>query len=160
MKAVVFPTAWFGAELAEIRNGYTAAVFGCRPIGQFAIASARLMEADRILAAKRLEVARAQGAEVVDFAREDPVEVIRELTGGIGVGRVIEAVGINAEAPESPSTARDASPTRGPRATASSPAARPAKHSNGASPRSPRPGRSGSSASTRRAPPASRSAWR
>lgn len=85
----IFPTAWFGAELAEIRDGDTVAVFGCGPVGQLVIASARLMGADRILAVDRvfdrLEMARAQGAEVIDFGREDPVEMIRELIGTIGV---------------------------------------------------------------------------
>ncbi|MEH3144023.1 MAG: zinc-binding dehydrogenase [Methylobacterium frigidaeris] len=77
------------------------AVFGCGPVGQFAIASARLMGAGRILAvdhhADRLEMARAQGAEIVDFDREDPVETIVALTGGIGVDRAIDAVGVDAE---------------------------------------------------------------
>lgn len=110
----IFPTAWFGAERAEVRDGDTVAVFGCGPVGQFAIASARLMGADRILAVDRvpdrLEMARAQGVEVIDFGREDPVEVIREPTGGIGVDRVIEAVGIDAEAPSGPSKAKESSP--------------------------------------------------
>src|SRR5438067_416593 len=46
----IFPTGWFGAEMAEIEDGHTVAVFGCGPVGQFAIASARLMGAGRILA--------------------------------------------------------------------------------------------------------------
>lgn len=99
----IFPTGYFGAELAEITDGDTVCVFGCGPVGQFAILSAKLMGADRILAvdtvADRLEMARAQGAEVIDFNAEDPVETIRELTGGIGVDRVIDAVGVDAEAP-------------------------------------------------------------
>ncbi|BCM83796.1 zinc-dependent alcohol dehydrogenase [Methylobacterium indicum] len=97
----IFPTGWFGADLAEIEEGHTVAVFGCGPVGQFAIASARLMGAGRILAvdhhADRLEMARAQGAEIVDFDREDPVETIVALTGGIGVDRAIDAVGVDAE---------------------------------------------------------------
>jgi threonine dehydrogenase-like Zn-dependent dehydrogenase len=47
----------------------------------------------------RLEMARAQGAEVIDFNREDPVETIRHLTGGIGVDRAIDAVGVDAVRP-------------------------------------------------------------
>src|SRR4051812_47628564 len=62
----IFPTAYFGAELAEIDDGDTVAVFGCGPVGQFAIASAKLLGAGRIFAidreASRLEMARAQGA--------------------------------------------------------------------------------------------------
>ncbi len=44
----------------------------------------------------RLGMARDQGAEVIDFVHEDPVEMVRELTGGIGVDRAIDAVGVDA----------------------------------------------------------------
>jgi threonine dehydrogenase-like Zn-dependent dehydrogenase len=99
----IFPTGYFGADLAEISPGDTVAVFGCGPVGQFAIASARLMDAGRVFAVDqiqdRLYTAKTQGAEVIDFSTEDPVEVILELTGGIGVDRVIDAVGVDAEMP-------------------------------------------------------------
>ena len=99
----IFPTGWFGADLAEIQPGDTVVVFGCGPVGQFAIASARLMDAGRVLAVdrheSRLEMARAQGAEVIDFDSEDPVEALLELTGGIGPDRAIDAVGVDAERP-------------------------------------------------------------
>ncbi|EAW33290.1 zinc-dependent alcohol dehydrogenase [Lyngbya sp. PCC 8106] len=101
----IFPTGYFGAELAEIVPGDTVAVFGCGPVGQFAIASAMLLNAGRVLAIdnipSRLEMARAQGAEVIDFNAEDPVEAIRRLTGGIGVDRAIDAVGVDSKRPES-----------------------------------------------------------
>lgn len=101
----IFPTGYFGAELAEIRKGDTVAVFGCGPVGLFAILSAQLMGAGRVIAVDeiegRLERAKALGAEVVDFSGEDPVEVIRALTGGIGVDRVIDAVGVDANQPHS-----------------------------------------------------------
>lgn len=97
----IFPTGWFGAELAEIEAGDTVAVFGCGPVGQFAIASAKLMNAGRILAVDhhrdRLAQARRQGAECIDFDQEDPVHTIIEMTGGIGVDRAIDAVGVDAE---------------------------------------------------------------
>lgn len=100
----IFPTGYFGAELAEIKNGDTVAVFGCGPVGQFAIVSAKLKGAGRVLAidsiASRLEMARDQGAEVINFDEEDPVEIIRELTSGIGVDRVIDAVGVDAVHPQ------------------------------------------------------------
>lgn len=100
MVSDIFPTGYFGAELAAIHAGRTVAVFGCGPVGQFAIASAKMMGAGRILAVDtvdtRLEMARAQGAEVVDFNEEHPVEAIRRLTGGIGVDRAIDAVGVDA----------------------------------------------------------------
>lgn len=96
----IFPTGYFGAEIAEIKPGDTVAVFGCGPVGQFAIASAKLMRAGRILAIDgrpdRLEMARGLGAECVDFEKEDPIEVIRDLTRGIGVDRAIDAVGVDA----------------------------------------------------------------
>jgi threonine dehydrogenase-like Zn-dependent dehydrogenase len=106
MLSDIFPTGWFGAKLAEITPGDTVAVFGCGPVGQFAIASARHLKAGRVIAvdgvADRLELARAQHAEVVDYHAEDPVEIIRELTRGSGVDRVVDAVGVDAESPEGP----------------------------------------------------------
>jgi threonine dehydrogenase-like Zn-dependent dehydrogenase len=80
--------------------GDTVAVFGCGPVGLLAIASAWRLGAGRVIAvddvASRLEMARSQHAEPVDFGTEDPVAVIRELTGGIGTDRVIDAVGVDA----------------------------------------------------------------
>jgi threonine dehydrogenase-like Zn-dependent dehydrogenase len=100
MLSDIFPTGWFGAELAEIEAGDTVAVFGCGPVGQFAIASAKLMDAGRIFAVdnidSRLDMARAQGAEVINFDKDDPVKTIKALTGGIGVDRAIDAVGVDA----------------------------------------------------------------
>ncbi len=98
----IFPTGWFGADIADIDEGHSVAVFGCGPVGQFAIASALLMGA-RVIAVDskedRLAIARRQGAEIVNFEKEDPVETIVKLTGGIGVDRVIDAVGVDAEHP-------------------------------------------------------------
>jgi threonine dehydrogenase-like Zn-dependent dehydrogenase len=107
----IFPTGYMGAVMAEIKPGNTVAVFGCGPVGQFAIASARLLDAGRIFAVdevpSRLEMARAQGAEVIDFSKEDPVETIRRLTNGIGVDRAIDAVGVDAARPHGgPAAAR------------------------------------------------------
>jgi threonine dehydrogenase-like Zn-dependent dehydrogenase len=103
MLSDIFPTGYQGATMAEIEPGDTVAVFGCGPVGQFAIASALLMSAGRVMAvdanASRLDMARAQGAEAIDFEAEDPIEVIRELTGGIGVDRAIDAVGVDAVHP-------------------------------------------------------------
>lgn len=100
MLSDIFPTAYFGAELAEIKSGDTVAVFGCGPVGLFCIASAHLLGAGRVFAIdteqSRLEMARAQGAEVIDFNQEDPVEAIRRMTGAIGVDRAIDAVGVDA----------------------------------------------------------------
>ncbi len=97
----IFPTGYFGADIAEISPGNTAAVFGAGPVGQFAIASAKLMGAGRIFAIdripERLAMARRQGAECINFEKEDPVAAIEELTGGIGVDRAIDAVGVDAQ---------------------------------------------------------------
>ncbi|HEX3033518.1 MAG TPA: zinc-dependent alcohol dehydrogenase [Thermodesulfobacteriota bacterium] len=99
----VFPSGYFGAKLAEIDTGSTVAVFGCGPVGLFVIASAKLLGARRVLAIdtipSRLEMAQAQGAEIIDFNAEDPVEMIRQLTGGIGVDSAVDAVGVDAERP-------------------------------------------------------------
>jgi len=99
----IAPTGWFGADIANIHPGSTVAVFGCGPVGMFAIVAARMMGAGRIFAVDtvpdRLERAREQGAEVIDFRAEDPVETILRLTDGIGVDRVIDAVGVDAEPP-------------------------------------------------------------
>jgi threonine dehydrogenase-like Zn-dependent dehydrogenase len=101
MLSDIAPTGYFGAELADISEGKTVAVFGCGPVGQFAILSAKLMGAGRVFAVdrvpSRLEAARRQGAEVIDFEKEDPVETLVKLTGGIGVDRAIDAVGVDAE---------------------------------------------------------------
>jgi len=99
----IFPTAWFAAKLAEIKSGSVVAIFGCGPVGQLAIASALMQGAARVLAVDalpdRLARAAEQGAETIDFNHEDVVDAIRRLTGGIGVDRAIDAVGVDAMAP-------------------------------------------------------------
>ncbi|HEY3278030.1 MAG TPA: zinc-dependent alcohol dehydrogenase [Syntrophorhabdaceae bacterium] len=103
MLSDIFPTGYFGADMAEIKPGDTVAVFGCGPVGQFAIASAMMMDAGMVFAVdhipSRLEMAQAQGAEIINFEKEDPVMLIRALTGGIGVDRAIDAVGVDAQMP-------------------------------------------------------------
>ena len=100
MLSDIFPTAYFGADMAEIEHGDIVVVFGCGPVGQFAIKSAQLFGAGRVLAVdanpSRLAMARAQGAEVINFDEEDPLEAIKELTGGGGPDRAIDAVGVDA----------------------------------------------------------------
>jgi threonine dehydrogenase-like Zn-dependent dehydrogenase len=99
----IFPTGYFGAHLAEIKPGNTVAVFGCGPVGQFAILSAFLRGAGRVFAIdridSRLKSAQNLNAEIINFDKEAPINVIRELTGGVGVDRVIDAVGIDAVKP-------------------------------------------------------------
>ncbi|ACH38193.1 formaldehyde dehydrogenase-related protein, glutathione-dependent [Citrifermentans bemidjiense Bem] len=101
----ILPTGYMAAELAEIKPGNTVVVFGCGPVGQCAIAAAKLMQAGRIFAVDsvpfRLDLAQEQGAEAIDFSREDPVAMIHQFTGGIGCDRAIDAVGVDASAPHS-----------------------------------------------------------
>jgi threonine dehydrogenase-like Zn-dependent dehydrogenase len=101
----IFPTGYFGADVAEIKPGDTVCVFGCGPVGLFAVVSAKLLGAGRVFAVDtlpdRLAKARELGAESIDFNAEHPVERIKELTQGIGVLRAIDAVGVDAYRPGS-----------------------------------------------------------
>lgn len=101
----IVPTAYMAVDNAQIKAGNTIVIFGLGPVGQFCVACAKLFDVGRILAVdtipSRLQMARAQGAEIIDFNAEDPVKTIKELTGGIGVDRVIDAVGVDANRPHS-----------------------------------------------------------
>lgn len=109
----IFPTGYFGAVLAEIKQGDSVAVFGCGPVGQFVIASAKHLGAGRIFAIdsvpSRLDMAREQGAEIINFKTEDPVKIIQRLTHKIGADRAIDAVGIDAERPQHERSAKSSS---------------------------------------------------
>ena len=108
----IVPTAYMAAENAQIKPGNTIAVFGLGPVGQFCVACAKLFDVGRIITIdtipSRLEMARAQGAEVIDFNAEDPIAATKELTSGIGVDRVIDAVGVDANRPHSGPAAKPA----------------------------------------------------
>lgn len=112
MTSDIFPTAWFGAKLAEIGDGNNVAVFGAGPVGLFAVVSALRLGAGRVFVVDghedRLAAARRLGAEAINFNEEDPVEVLLELTGGAGPDRVIDAVGVDAESPKGGPAAADA----------------------------------------------------
>ncbi len=105
MLSDIYPTAWFGCRLAEVGQGDTVLVLGAGPVGQFAVTSAFQQGAGRVLCVDgvpgRLEQARRRGAEVIDFNTEDPVAVVKELTYGVGVDRVVDAVGVDAQRPKS-----------------------------------------------------------
>lgn len=94
----ILPTGWMAAENADIEPGDTVAVWGCGPVGLFAIQSAFLMGAERVVAIdhypNRLDLARQLGADVIDFRQTDVLEALREMTGGIGPDAVIDAVGM------------------------------------------------------------------
>jgi len=98
----VLPTAWQAVEYAEIEPGETVGVWGLGPVGQMAARIALHRGAGRVLGIdqvpERLAMAQRHGAETVDFgAVDDIVEVVRDLTGGRGVDRAIDAVGMEAE---------------------------------------------------------------
>jgi threonine dehydrogenase-like Zn-dependent dehydrogenase len=101
----IFPTGYMAAEFCNIQPGDTIAVWGCGPVGQFAIRSAFLLGAERVIAIdtvpERLALAQAGGAEVLDFLEEDIYERIRELTKGRGADACIDAVGTEADAASS-----------------------------------------------------------
>jgi len=94
----ILPTGWMAAENCEIEPGDTVAVWGCGPVGLFAIQSALIMGAHRLIAIDhyphRLELAKSLGAEVINFHDVKVREALFEITGGIGPDAVIDAVGM------------------------------------------------------------------
>jgi threonine dehydrogenase-like Zn-dependent dehydrogenase len=97
----ILPTGYMAAENCEITSGDTVAVWGCGPVGQFAIKSAFLLGADRVFAIdsvpERLRMAqRSSGAEVINFEHEDVFERLKDETGGLGPDACIDAVGLEA----------------------------------------------------------------
>jgi threonine dehydrogenase-like Zn-dependent dehydrogenase len=101
MLADIFPTGYFAALNCDIQDGDTVAVWGCGPVGQFAIKSAYLLGAERVIAIdhvpERLEKARRDGgADVLHFKNDSVLSELKEMTGGRGPDSVIEAVGMEA----------------------------------------------------------------
>jgi threonine dehydrogenase-like Zn-dependent dehydrogenase len=98
----IFPTGYMAAENAQIQEGDTVAVWGAGPVGQFAIASAFMLGAARVIAIdripERLALARSVGAITVDYSEEDVsvLTALKDLTGGIGPDACIDAVGLEA----------------------------------------------------------------
>jgi threonine dehydrogenase-like Zn-dependent dehydrogenase len=98
----IFPTGYMAAENCDIEGGDTVAVWGCGPVGQFAIKSAFLLGAERVIGidriSERLEMARTNsGADTINYDEVDSVlEVLKEMTGGRGPDRCIDAVGMEA----------------------------------------------------------------
>jgi threonine dehydrogenase-like Zn-dependent dehydrogenase len=97
----IFPTGYMAAENCGIRPGDTIAVWGCGPVGQFAIKSAYLLGAERVIAIdrfpERLALAASQGhAHVIDYTQVDVLDELRALTGGQGPDACIDAVGLEA----------------------------------------------------------------
>jgi threonine dehydrogenase-like Zn-dependent dehydrogenase len=100
----ILPTGYMGAELCDIKPGDTIAVWGCGPVGQFAIVSAYLLGAERVIAIDRfpyrLRMAREKArAETINYEETDVLEALKEMTGGRGPDACIDAVGMEAHTP-------------------------------------------------------------
>jgi threonine dehydrogenase-like Zn-dependent dehydrogenase len=96
----ILPTGWMAAENAQIEEGDTVAVWGCGPVGLFAVQSALLQGAHRVIAIDhyphRLELAKQLGAEVLNYQETDIRDALWEMTGGIGPDACIDCVGMEA----------------------------------------------------------------
>lgn len=97
----IFPTGYMAAENANIKPGDTVVVFGCGPVGQFAIRSAFMFNPGRVIAIdripERLQMAKAAGAEVINYEEQESLlSTIFEMTNGRGPHSVIDAVGMEA----------------------------------------------------------------
>lgn len=94
----ILPTGWMAAENADIEDGDIVAVWACGPVGLFAIQSALLMGAHRVIAIDhfphRLALAKGLGAEVLNFEETDIYDALMTMTGGIGPDAVIDSVGL------------------------------------------------------------------
>jgi threonine dehydrogenase-like Zn-dependent dehydrogenase len=103
----IFPTAWMGAEMCDIRPGDVVAVWGAGPVGLLAMSSAYLMGAEKVIAIDRvparLSKAREQvGAEVLDYEQVDVQDALLEITAGRGPDACIDAVGMEAHSDSAP----------------------------------------------------------
>ena len=94
----IFPTGYMAAENCDIKKGQTIAIWGCGPVGLFAIMSAFVLGAGRVIAIdsvkERMSLARKLGAEVIDFTDGSVLDQILALTKGEGPDAVIDAVGM------------------------------------------------------------------
>jgi threonine dehydrogenase-like Zn-dependent dehydrogenase len=100
----IFPTGYMAAEACGIQPGDIVAVWGCGPVGQFAIKSAYLLGAERVIAIDRFPYRlrwahdRA-GADTINYEETDVYDALREMTGGRGPDHCIDAVGLEGHAP-------------------------------------------------------------
>jgi threonine dehydrogenase-like Zn-dependent dehydrogenase len=102
----IFPTGYMAAENCQIEHGDTVAIWGCGPVGQFAIQSAWMFGAERVIAIdrvpERLRMAEGYGsAETINFSKDNVYDRLMEMTGGRGPDRCIDAVGTEADAASS-----------------------------------------------------------
>jgi threonine dehydrogenase-like Zn-dependent dehydrogenase len=96
----IFPTGYMAAENCAIQPGDVVAVWGCGPVGQFAIRSAYLLGASKVVAIDsvfaRLRMAQEGGAEPLNYESVDVIEALKDMTGGRGPDACIDAVGFEA----------------------------------------------------------------
>jgi threonine dehydrogenase-like Zn-dependent dehydrogenase len=97
----ILPTGWMAAENCDIKPGHVVAVWGCGPVGQFAIQSAYLLGAERVIAIdrfpERLRMAREiSKAETLNYEHADIADALKQMTGGRGPDACIDAVGLEA----------------------------------------------------------------
>lgn len=97
----IFPTGYFGAVNCDIQPGDTVAIWGCGPVGQFAIRSAFMLGAERVIAIDRfpyrLKMAEEGGAETINYEEvDDVVQTLKELTANVGPDACMDAVGMEA----------------------------------------------------------------
>jgi threonine dehydrogenase-like Zn-dependent dehydrogenase len=96
----IFPTGYMAAENCNIQPGDTVAIWGCGPVGQFAIRSALMLGAERVIAIdrvpERLQMAKEGGAEILNYEDVEVGEALKEMTGGQGPDSVMDAVGMEA----------------------------------------------------------------
>ena len=99
----IFPTGYMAAENCDIEPGDTIAIWGCGPVGQFAIRSAFLLGAERVIAIDRfpdrLRMAQEGRAEVINYEETDVYDTLMDRTGGRGPDACIDAVGMEGHAP-------------------------------------------------------------
>jgi threonine dehydrogenase-like Zn-dependent dehydrogenase len=100
----IFPTGYMGADMCNIQQGDTIAVWGCGPVGQFAMKSAYLLGAERVIGIdrfpERLRMAREKvGADTLNYEEVSILEALKEMTGGRGPDACIDAVGLEAHTP-------------------------------------------------------------
>jgi threonine dehydrogenase-like Zn-dependent dehydrogenase len=101
----IFPTGYMGAELCDIKRGDVIAVWGCGPVGQFAIRSALMLGAERVVAIDRFDYRlraarqRAGATDIINYEQTDVLEALRDMTAGRGPDACIDAVGMEAHVP-------------------------------------------------------------
>jgi threonine dehydrogenase-like Zn-dependent dehydrogenase len=101
----ILPTGYMGAEMCNIKEGDTIAVWGCGPVGQFAIASAKMLGAERVIAIDRFDDrlamarTRAGASDIINYEVLDVYDTLMDMTGGVGPDACIDAVGTEAHMP-------------------------------------------------------------